>query len=108
MLASQWIDDAAPIFFLMDGLESAQRLTMAAFHTQAIVNLRGAAADKILLMPDGRVEQQVQVGGVHVAIAEYLVGRESGEGGAYGRFARAALAAQNRQFLHRATSWQIA
>ncbi|MDV7394006.1 hypothetical protein RZS08_21685, partial [Arthrospira platensis SPKY1] len=75
MFASQFVNHTAPVLFPIDGLEPAQRLAMPAFHTEAIIDSRGAAADEIFLMLDSWMEQQVQVRGVHVAIAEHLVGR---------------------------------
>jgi hypothetical protein len=51
-----------------------------------------------------RREDQVKIGGVHIAISEHLPIRQGGEGGDQARLARPALAAEDDHLLHERTA----
>jgi hypothetical protein len=58
-----------------------------------------------LFDPQGfRREDQVQIGGVHIAIGQHLSLRQRGERGDHARLARPALAAEDDQLLHERTA----
>ena len=63
-------------------------------------NGRPFAAGKLLGAPNLRIEDQVQVGGIHITVRQYGIFGECRKGGNERGFAGAAFAAYDNQFFH--------
>jgi hypothetical protein len=82
VLARQGIDDdiAAVAIRIINGLETAPALAVSALQAELFVDLGCAPTDKYFLVQNIRLENQVKVSGVHIAVGVHFVWRQGGKG----------------------------
>jgi hypothetical protein len=65
---------------IFDGIKTAQVLAQATLSASVLVYLGYLAAPELALLSHGRVEQQMEVSSIHIAVGKHLPFRQGSEG----------------------------
>jgi hypothetical protein len=84
----------------MNGIKAAQFLAEAATGAGGFINAGYLATPEFLSLRIDRLQKQVQIGGVHIAIRHHFIACQGSETAGNAGLARAAFAAKHYDFFH--------